>query len=58
MFYPASLACFKGSWNTCLHVLGARGGRGGRTGGRAPKSVPTAEELDAELDAYVNKVQK
>ncbi|XP_034241042.1 THO complex subunit 4 [Thrips palmi] len=38
---------------------GARGGRGGRGGGaRASKTVPTAEELDAELDAYVNKVQK
>ncbi|KAJ1532286.1 hypothetical protein ONE63_000899 [Megalurothrips usitatus] len=37
---------------------GARGGRGGRGGGRTAKTVPTAEELDAELDAYVNKVQK
>lgn len=38
---------------------GARGaGRGGRGGARTPKSVPTAEELDAELDAYVSKVQK
>lgn len=38
---------------------GARGaGRGGRGGGRTAKTVPTAEELDAELDAYVSKVQK
>lgn len=29
-------------------------GRGGAGGG--PKKVPTAEELDAELDAYTNKV--
>lgn len=42
-----------------LFTSGARGGRGGRGGGaRASKTVPTAEELDAELDAYVNKVQK
>lgn len=38
---------------------GARGrGRGGR-GGRQPRpKPPTAEELDAELDAYVNEVNK
>lgn len=39
---------------------GARGGRGrGGAGGRGGKTkVPTAEELDAELDAYVNQVNK
>ncbi|KAG8196062.1 hypothetical protein JTE90_007802 [Oedothorax gibbosus] len=31
---------------------GGRGGRGGR------QKVPTAEELDAELDAYVNKMEE
>lgn len=33
------------------------GGRGGRSagGGGPNKKVPTAEELDAELDAYVNQ---
>ncbi|XP_064086500.1 THO complex subunit 4-like [Macrobrachium nipponense] len=37
-----------------------RGGRGRRrgTGGREKTKVPTAEELDAELDAYVNQVTK
>nr|CAD7423053.1 unnamed protein product [Timema monikensis] len=37
-----------------------RGGfrRGGRGGSRnPPKTTPTAEELDAELDAYVNKIK-
>jgi len=34
-------------------------GRGGAAGGRGGKTkVPTAEELDAELDAYVNQVNK
>jgi len=34
-------------------------GRGGAAGGRGGKvKVPTAEELDAELDAYVNQVNK
>jgi len=32
-----------------------RGGRGSSRG--QPRTVPTAEELDAELDAYVNKVK-
>ncbi|XP_064086886.1 THO complex subunit 4-like isoform X1 [Macrobrachium nipponense] len=38
----------------------SRGGRGrGGAGGRGGKAkVPTAEELDAELDAYVNQVNK
>lgn len=38
----------------------SRGGRGRRrgTGGRDKAKVPTAEELDAELDAYVNQVTK
>ncbi len=31
-----------------------RGGRGGQGGQK--KTAPTAEELDAELDAYTNKV--
>ncbi|GBN57604.1 THO complex subunit 4 [Araneus ventricosus] len=31
-------------------------GRGGR-GGASQRKVPTAEELDAELDAYVNKME-
>uniref|UniRef100_L7LZL3 Putative tho complex subunit 4 n=1 Tax=Rhipicephalus pulchellus TaxID=72859 RepID=L7LZL3_RHIPC len=31
-------------------------GRGGR-GGNVQRKVPTAEELDAELDAYVNKME-
>ncbi|GFQ86249.1 hypothetical protein TNCT_672121 [Trichonephila clavata] len=31
-------------------------GRGGR-GGSSQRKVPTAEELDAELDAYVNKME-
>lgn len=31
-------------------------GRGGR-GGTVQRKVPTAEELDAELDAYVNKME-
>lgn len=35
---------------------GGRGGRGGRRGGGSgPKKDVTAEELDAELDAYVSK---
>ena len=34
---------------------GGSGLRGGRIGG-GQKKVPTAEELDAELDAYTNKV--
>ncbi|XP_035228967.1 THO complex subunit 4-A-like [Stegodyphus dumicola] len=33
----------------------SRGRQGGRGG--APRKVPTAEELDAELDAYVNKME-
>ncbi|XP_054159224.1 THO complex subunit 4-like [Oppia nitens] len=33
---------------------GGGGGRGGQRGGQ--KKVPTAEELDAELDAYSNKM--
>ncbi|XP_045612156.1 aly/REF export factor 2 isoform X2 [Procambarus clarkii] len=41
---------------------GTRGGSGGRGrgfGGRGARTkVPTAEELDAELDAYVNQVNK
>lgn len=38
---------------------GSRGGRGGRGFGRGARTkVPTAEELDAELDAYVNQVNK
>jgi len=32
-----------------------RGGRGGSRGQQ--RTIPTAEELDAELDAYVNKVK-
>ncbi|GAB6020408.1 hypothetical protein CHUAL_003109 [Chamberlinius hualienensis] len=43
---------------------GRRGGRGGgggggarRGGGRGNKKLPTAEELDAQLDAYVNKME-
>ncbi|KAH7949932.1 hypothetical protein HPB49_017141 [Dermacentor silvarum] len=32
-------------------------GRGGRGGGNVQRKVPTAEELDAELDAYVNKME-
>ena len=44
-------------------VRGSRGGRGGGGGrgfgrGGARAKVPTAEELDAELDAYVNQVNK
>jgi len=38
---------------------GGSGGRGGSKGGKTEKTkVPTAEELDAELDAYVNQVSK
>ena len=38
---------------------GGGGGRGGRGFGRGARAkVPTAEELDAELDAYVNQVNK
>lgn len=41
---------------------GQRGGarRGGRVGGgpsRGKKPVPTAEQLDAELDAYVKEIK-
>ncbi|CAH4028484.1 THO complex subunit 4-A [Pieris brassicae] len=39
---------------------GRRGGRGGRDGGggqRGRKPVPTAEQLDAELDAYVKEIK-
>lgn len=35
---------------------GSSRGRPLRGGGSQRKQVPTAEELDAELDAYVNKV--
>jgi len=35
---------------------GAPRGRGGQRGGQNQKKVPTAEELDAELDAYTNKM--
>lgn len=36
---------------------GARRGRGGgRGGGRDKKPTPTAEQLDAELDAYVKEI--
>ncbi|KAK3908466.1 Aly/REF export factor 2 [Frankliniella fusca] len=48
-----------GNFRNARGGRGTRGaGRGGRGGGRSAKSVPTAEELDAELDAYVSKVQK
>lgn len=33
------------------------GGGGGRGGGRQRAPVPTAEQLDAELDAYVQKIK-
>jgi THO complex subunit 4 len=38
----------------------ARGGRGGGRGrgGRTQTKTPTAEELDAELDAYVSEKQQ
>jgi len=36
---------------------GRGGGGGGGRGGRINRKVPTAEELDAELDAYVNKME-
>jgi THO complex subunit 4 len=36
---------------------GFRGGRGGGRGGGARRETPTAAELDAELDAYVNKME-
>ncbi|CAG2162768.1 unnamed protein product [Oppiella nova] len=35
---------------------GLRGRGGSRGGGQNQKKVPTAEELDAELDAYTNKM--
>lgn len=35
---------------------GQRGGRGGGQRGGQNRKVPTAEELDAELDAYTNKM--
>jgi len=35
-------------------VRGARGGGGRGRGGRTQTKPPTAEELDAELDAYVS----
>lgn len=34
---------------------GGRGGRGGGRGGREKKVEKTTEELDAELDKYMNK---
>ncbi|CAG9561842.1 unnamed protein product [Danaus chrysippus] len=34
-----------------------RGGRGGSGGPRGKKAVPTAEQLDAELDAYVKEIK-
>ncbi|KAL7632755.1 UNVERIFIED_CONTAM: hypothetical protein RMT77_016956 [Armadillidium vulgare] len=38
---------------------GARGGRGGRRGGgRGAKKIPTAEELDAELEEYTFQASK
>ena len=37
-------------------VRRGRGGRGGTRGQREKKVAPTAEELDAELDTYINKV--
>jgi len=36
---------------------GGNRGRPGRGGGGGSRKVPTAEELDAELDAYVNKME-
>lgn len=38
---------------------GAGAGRRGRGGGaaRGKRPVPTAEELDAELDAYVKEIK-
>ncbi|KOB77078.1 Uncharacterized protein OBRU01_04262 [Operophtera brumata] len=35
---------------------GARRGRGGAGAGRGKKPTPTAEQLDAELDAYVKEI--
>ncbi|XP_067004220.1 THO complex subunit 4 [Anabrus simplex] len=36
---------------------GGRGGRGGYRGGQSNRSVPSIEELDAELDAYAEQVK-
>lgn len=36
---------------------GSGGGSGGRGGARGRKAVPTAEQLDAELDAYVKEIK-
>ena len=36
---------------------GVRRGRGGASAGRGRRPVPTAEQLDAELDAYVKEIK-
>lgn len=47
--------------NKAQRFQGGKGrvGRGNRGGGRVQqkKAPPTAEELDADLDAYTNKVE-
>ncbi|KAK8396305.1 hypothetical protein O3P69_005389 [Scylla paramamosain] len=49
----------RGSRGMRGNARGRGGGRGGRGFGRGARAkVPTAEELDAELDAYVNQVNK
>ncbi|KAF4523596.1 hypothetical protein B566_EDAN014570 [Ephemera danica] len=46
---------FGGNQNSRRGFSGGRGGGGGRGGQN--RKVPTAEELDAELDAYVNQAK-
>ena len=45
----------KGGRAPAKPAASAAGGGGGRRGGKGP--APTAEQLDAELDAYVNDMK-
>lgn len=52
---------FTGATNSGRTGGGGGGGRqgagGGRANGKVPHVTPSAEELDAELDAYVNDMK-